>query len=145
MAKIFRVMSSNGDQPAIGRSARCLGVRVAPGETADIAPDFAGMVSPGHGGMSVAPCFEDLPFTRVPVRFRRICPEARGNDGDSIWKHGDGPFVSSSVANDLVLRPDEKRRGHGFVEPKSTVPLQRYEEALAATAREWGIDEPRVD
>jgi hypothetical protein len=31
------------------------------------------------------------------------------------------------------------------VEPESTVPLQRYEEDLAATAREWSIDEPRVD
>ena len=95
--------------------------------------------------MSVAPRFEDLPLHLVPKRFRRIAPDARGKNDDRIWGHGNGPFVASAVAKGLVLRPDGKRKGHGFVEPESPVPLQRYEEALAATAREWSIDEPRVD
>ena len=145
MARILRVMSPDGHQPALGRSGRRLGVRVPPSSLADITPDSAGKVSPGGGGMSVARRLEDLPMHRVPVRFRRIAPDARGNDGDRIWGHGDGAFVACSVANGLVLRPDERRSGHGFVEPESTVPLQRYEEDLAATAREWSIDEPRVD
>ena len=137
-------MSPDGNKPATGRGGRKLGVRVAdpaiPDSRFDVTPDGEGRVAPNGGGMSVAPGFHQLPVERIPPRFRKLRPGARGNDRDRIWRHGVGSFTSGAVAEALVLRPD--RPGHGLVEPVEVMLLARYEQALAATAEDWVIDEP---
>lgn len=141
---IFRVMTPDGDKPAVGRSRRKLGV-LLPDETtsessSDIAPDSKGEVHPSGKGMSVSPSLQHLPFGRVPKRLRKFRPGARGSDTDKVWRHGTGPFEQSAVAQGLALHPD--RAEHGVVEPAEVMKVEQYEQALAATAADWVIDEP---
>jgi hypothetical protein len=121
-----------------------LGVRLPdpakPEGTADIAPDTQDNVGPGGKGMSVAPGIEQLPIERFPKRFRTLRPGARGSDTDRIWRHGTGTFERASVAQGLMLHPDQA--DHGVVEPAETMNVEQYEQALAATASDWVIDEP---
>jgi hypothetical protein len=136
MPRIFRSMKQDADgKPIVGQSATALGVRVP----RDIAPDAAGMVHPGKGGMSVAPHLRDLPPQRVPSRLRHLVPRATGKESMHVWIHGEGPFAASPVALGLVLAPD--RPGHGSVQPDQTMMFDDYEKALAATRDQWAIDE----
>lgn len=123
--------------PQVGRSARKLGVRVDSG--GDIEPNSEGSVSPGVGGMSVAPSLPALPAHRVPKRLRNKRPGAIGNDGDRVWSHGQGSFADGEVAPHLRLRVDDP--AHGLVEPDAPMPLDIYENALSATKGAWVIDE----
>lgn len=141
---IFRVMTPDGDKPAVGRSGRKLGVRLPdatqPDLAVDIAPDVQGEVHPNGKGMSVSPSFQTLPFERLPKKFRKLRPGARGSDSDRIWKHGTGPFAPRPVTHELALHPD--RNDHGVVQPAQAMKMERYEQALATTAPDWVIDEP---
>src|SRR5262245_5119252 len=94
-------MTREGDHPKIGPTARALGVRVP----RDI-PVADGLVSPGTGGMSVAPSWRELPPWRIPRRLNHLAPGAAGNDTDACWRMGEGPFEAGVVADRLVLRPD---------------------------------------
>lgn len=134
MPLIYRAMARNGDRPRIGNTARDLGVRV-PGDI----PVHLGQVSPGTGGMSVAPTWRDLPPWRIPKRLIDLTPDAAGKDEDACWRMGDGPFEDARVAELLNLRPD--RPTHGVVEPSETMALPRFQQALAATRDCWRIDE----
>jgi hypothetical protein len=127
-------MARDRDRPRIGATARDLGVRV-PGDI----PVRDGRVSPGTGGMSVAPAWRALPPFRIPRRLIHLAPDAAGKDEDACWRMGEGPFEEASVAESLTLRPD--RPTHGVVEPSEAMPLERYQDALAATRDRWRIDE----
>jgi len=137
MPKIYRVMAAEGNLPMLGQTATTLGVRV-PG---DIAPDAAGHVRPGTGGMSVSPAVADLPPHRIPRRLRHLAPDAAGKDAHFVWSMGEGAFVFSPVDIGLQLRPDPNNRSHGFVEPDQTMLLENYQSALHATQSRWSIDE----
>lgn len=112
----------------MGRSARCLGVRVP----RDIAPDADGFVTTGRGGMSVAPdSLWNLPHHRRP---RTLGRGSTGPDGDHVFSV-EGPSLE---VRELRTRPDPAAPViHAFVEPKGRVALAGFETALASTRPEW--------
>ncbi len=110
--------------PECAPSRRGLGV-VAPG---DIAPDDAGQVQPGSGGMSVSPDgVDNLPQHRRP-------PSHGGTGKDSV-------FVIGSFTLGLSLKycPDPENPKHGWVEPAQRQTLTRYQHALCQTRTDWTI------
>jgi hypothetical protein len=135
MPQIFRAMSRVGDKPLVAPTARGLGVR----RGVDIAVDDSGNVSPGSGGMSVAPDWKLLPPWRIPRRLSHIVPQASGRNDDACWRFGENGFITEPIGEHLRFVPD--RPTHGVVEPALEMQLSRYEEALADTQHDWQIDE----
>ena len=138
-------MLRDGELPKVEQSANGLGVRTE-GEHADIVVRD-GMVTPDHGGMSVAPALDRLPFHRVPLEFRTQLRSASCKDpNQAVWTMGSGPFERESVATGLMLRPDEPNSAgmvkHGVVEPSEVMSLTAYHECLAETAGSWRKLEP---
>jgi hypothetical protein len=142
MPLVYRAMLADGARPLVGPSALALGVRLPPDEHADIPVDAQGAVEPHRGGMSVAPAWRLLPVHRIPRRLRDKFPRAAGKNAVVLWRIGEGPFVETTLAGRLVLRPDPDRpQTHGFVEPDAKMPAGDYQDALAATRDQWRIDE----
>jgi len=114
--------------PAIGRSARTLGVRVE-GKYADVTLDAAGRVLPAKGGMSVT------------VDEPKLMPPARR----PTWLKGAGEdplfFINKEkIVSPLTIRLD--KGAHAFVEPTLPRPLFDYENDLARTQPDWMEIEP---
>jgi hypothetical protein len=128
-------MSRVGDKPLIAPTARGLGARP---ET-DILVSSSGEVSPGTGGMSVAPDWKLLPAWRIPRRLAHIVPKARGRNEDACWRLGRYPFVPGPITEQLQLVSDGPT--HGVVEPAFEMSFNQYQLALASTKDEWIIDE----
>ena len=125
---LFRGMTPDVDGlPRVGRSARSLGVRVPD----DIKPDTSGVVHPGQGGLSVAPCsMWKLPHHRRPL------PMGRGSTGSARDCVYSLPF--DRVPIELTARPDPMQPfKHAFIEPGSSVVLEDYDNALAGTRTQW--------
>jgi hypothetical protein len=125
----FRSMTPAPDGlPAIGRSARMLGVRVPQ----DVSPDAAGYVLPETGGMSVAPeSLWNLPHHRRPRGM------GRGSTGP-IMDHVFSVGPESLHDNDLTARRDPKAPAiHAWIEPARKALLEHFERSLAATRSSW--------
>jgi hypothetical protein len=138
MPKIYRVMRAGEDgKPLIDadKGVPTLNVRVP----TDIKPDANGEVLLGTKGMSVGPDLRTTPAFLVPGRLRHLRQGASGDDDNTVFSHGEGPFVQGKVAAQLILRPDKPN--HGVVAPESKVPLATYRAALAATKNDWNPDE----
>jgi hypothetical protein len=135
MAFIFRSMLPDGDKPAIGPSAKKLGVRVGLEEKSDIPVDDQSNVSPKTGGMSVAPSWRDLPAHRIPRALNSIVRDACGDDRLFVWRFGDAQFVGGPLSDRLALRLENEK--HGLVEPASKMSLAVFCSALAATRDTW--------
>lgn len=122
------MMQAEDGMPAVGASARHLGVRVP----ADISPDDHGFVVPGDGGMSVAPGSAwNLPNHRRP---RRLGRGSTGPNADCVYRIEELSLDGRSLA----LRPDPKCAAvHAFVEPARRAPLGIYIDNLAATRDDW--------
>jgi hypothetical protein len=58
------------------------------------------VVLDGTSGMSVAPGWRDLDFTRIPKRLRNIVPGATGANSTSCFTIGVGPFQNGLVAKE---------------------------------------------
>ncbi|HEX5269246.1 MAG TPA: hypothetical protein VFW33_02100 [Gemmataceae bacterium] len=134
-------MLRDGGKPLVGTENNMLGVRVPPHPRADVAVNPDGTVSPATGkGLSVAPSLEALakvPFL-VSRRLRRRFPAARGVDDLVTWKLGEGAFTAGPVAPGLTLCPDGLANPrHGVVETDTRVPVNNYQQALAATRETW--------
>lgn len=144
MAKLYyRGMANNDGQPKLGRSARCLGVRLGVDIDIEQLPagylDAAGYLllsaeqtSVGEvvsvalkntKGMSVALSIEGLPYFRKP-------PEFGGLGKDPIWQIDD-----SYITGDLEALQDSST--HVSVLPRVTMRLETYEAALAKTQSIW--------
>jgi hypothetical protein len=103
----------------VGPTARTLGVR--PGD--DI-PVVAGRVSPGTGGMSVAPdTAMNLPDHRRPPNFG-------GTGKDPVWG-----ITIDSLGNDLIFHQDKPN--HGLFEPAREMSIDEFQQALADLAPRW--------
>lgn len=141
--KVYRAMSPDDDgRPAVGRTARSLGVRVtAPNsqvfDGVDIATHADGTVRPATGGMSVAPRWQDLPPHRIPRRLNTSLEtrDACGNNRDVCWTVGSGGFQAGEFGPALVLAVDSPI--HGTIQPGRITSLTEYEAALTATRDEW--------
>lgn len=110
--------------PALGRSARSLGVRVD-GPHADVRIDQRGCVLPATGGMSVT---VDDPAQMPPAR--RPTWLHHGLSEDTLFAFG-----SPDLPDMLAVRID--RGAHGLVEPAAPRLLSEYEADLASTRRRW--------
>lgn len=126
MPRLFRGMKADASgRPAIGPSARTLGVR--PGiDVPAVGPNDA--ISPGQEGLSVTP--DDpmqLPLIRRPSNFG-------GRGRDPVWM-----IDETDLGTDLVYRTDPNRAAHGFIEPSRTMTLDDYQQVLAATQSRWVI------
>jgi hypothetical protein len=140
--KVYRAMKRDivDDLPIVGsNSSSLLGVR--PG--IDITVDAAGDVVLDESGMSVAPGWRDLDFSRIPKRLRHIVPGASGANSTCCYTMGSGPFQRDAVANGLELIPDQGPAPivHGVIAPVQVVSLADYQTNLANTRLSWQIDE----
>lgn len=126
--------------PVVGSSSSSeLGAR--PG--VDVMVDAAGNVVLDARGMSVAPSWRELPFTRIPKRLHQIVPGATGTNTTSCFTMGIGSFQNGIVANGLELIPDEGRVPitYGVIAPVQVVTLAQYQTDLENTRAAWQIDE----
>ena len=140
--KVYRAMKRDpaDNLPVVGSTSSSeLGVRSG----VDITVDAAGSVVLDASGMSVAPRWRDLDFTRIPRRLRHIVPGATGANSTSCFTMGVGPFQHGAIANALELIPDEGQSPvtHGVVAPVQVVALAQYQTDLENTRAEWQIDE----
>ncbi len=127
--KVLRAMKADEDgKPAIGRTARTLGVRTG-GGTQDIAMAASGYVLPETGGVSVSPPPpESLPEHRRPGEYGGI-------GRDPVWE-----LDTDELPPELAYRPDPGQPyRHGFIEPAAPMPLERYEAHLHATRDLWQL------
>lgn len=119
--------------PAVGRSARSLGVRVP----RDIEPDAEGRVRPNTGGMSVSPAsIWNIPHTRRP---RGLGRGSTGPAADRVYSINS----TSLTRQELELRADPRAPTlHALVEPRAETRLETYEGALASTRPAWRQEWP---
>jgi hypothetical protein len=122
----------------VGAGRKMLGVVVRDNRP-DIMVSEEGRVSPGTGGMSVAPDWRLLPHYRIPKRLRQFAPDATGSDQYCCWRMGDGPFTDAPLTDHLSLRQDAP--DHGIVEPSRHMLIDEYQSCLAATRDLWTIIE----
>jgi hypothetical protein len=130
----------NGNLPVVGTTSSSeLGARPGP----DVTIDQVGNVVLDGKGMSVAPAWRDLPYTRIPRRLNGLFPGAAGSNANSCFVLGAGPFQASAVTADLELIPDAGPPPvrHGVVAPARVMTEGQYNGALAATRPDWVIDE----
>ncbi len=110
-------------QPLCGTEPNRLGVR--PG--VDVAPDPAGQVVGGTGGLSVTP---DDPH-RLPPHVRPVRFGGRGHL--PVFQL---PFTDLGIK--LAYRPSRNHpKKHGYIEPRAEMSLNGYQEALALTQSAW--------
>lgn len=130
---MFRAMKKADDRlPALGRTARTLGVRVSalgavPEDPPqfDVYPDTSGHVAPGRG-LSVA-----IDDPRGLPKHRK--PQALGGEGRD-------PVFSLPVnAVGKVLNLNEDRPPHALIEPATRCSLEEYEAALVGTRPSWKV------
>jgi len=140
--KVYRAMKrdSASNLPVVGSTSSSeLGARAG----VDISIDAAGNVDLDASGMSVAPSWRDLDFTRIPKRLRHIVPGVTGANSTSCFAMGSGPFQNGVVANGLELIADQGQAHvtHGVIAPVQVVPLAQYQTDLENTRAAWQIDE----
>src|SRR5262245_59862105 len=120
--RLFRTMREEADGlPSVGPGARLLGIR--PGDAPDpdvLAVDPTDSTGPTEGGLSMAP---DDPLY-LP-RQRR--PASLGGLGrDPVWY-----IEKNDLGPDLQFRQDKPT--HGLIEPRRSMTLQEFQNALAQT------------
>ena len=140
--KVYRAMKRDHSDsyPLVGSTSSSeLGAR--PG--IDITVDAVGNVVLDASGMSVAPGWRNLDFTRIPKRLRHIVPGATGANSTSCFTMGVGPFENGIIAEGSELIPDQGQTLviHGAIAPVQIVSQAKYQANLANTRTSWQIDE----
>ncbi|MBV9850228.1 MAG: hypothetical protein JO250_11185 [Armatimonadetes bacterium] len=148
--RIFRVMKVADEKPEVGNGSGMLGVRARDvGLDEDVPNDSP--VGPGTGGMSVGGCLRTIYINLLPRRLAQQDPElfrgAKGANSQKVWSMGSGPYQPAAFSADLNLRIEEQSEppGHGLVEPGRAMPLEEFQERLAATQDEWQVNEEHTD
>lgn len=133
-----RVVADNLPEVGTANSSQ-LGARPGP----DVTVDAANNVVLDGKGMSVAPAWRDLDFTRIPRRLRPIFSGAIGPNTSACFAYGTGPFQAGAINADLVLAPDAGAAPvtHGVVSPSQVMPEAQYNGAIFATRPDWVVDE----
>jgi len=129
--------------PAAEPPARGLGIR-EPGQEgvkADIDVDSDGLVVLNERGMSVARGWRDLPPHRIPRRMDDGEIGARGPDKDCVWCLGQGEFLPGPVSRALLLAIKIHNTSSGNVVPAQRVTVAQFLMDLAATRKDWSVDE----
>lgn len=144
--RMFRSMYPDGTRPLVGASRNMLGARLPDPNSKDrhdVAPDPAGSVHPGQGGMSVSRELREMPGFLIPARLKEPLRirSARGDSALRVWRLGSGPFASASLTADLRLSLDHAGGTHGVVEPAQPMQVQEYQDALASTRESWELEE----
>lgn len=123
-ATLYRAMrKDSAGKPLCGTEGNSLGVR--PG--VDVRANDAGLVTSGHGGLSVTP---NDP-ARLPPHVR---PTRLGGKG-KLPVFG---IPALGLGEELAYRSDPERPDrHGFIEPAIDMKLDEYQSALAATQNAW--------
>jgi hypothetical protein len=120
--ELYRAMTESGGMPAIGPTARTLGVR--PGMDLPEVDDGDVLPAGRTKGMSVAP--NDPMFL---VGHRR--PVTLGGVGrDPVWV-----IDSDDLGPELALQQDKPT--HAVVTPAHAMTLKEFQEALAQTQTRW--------
>jgi hypothetical protein len=126
--------------PLVGSQSKCLGVRVPPNPHADIDLDPAVRVILNRKGLSVTKDWRTLPGHLIPEHLDDGFNGASGK-GMSVFVHGTGPFDEGPISSGLDLLHKIPSTESGVVAPSSSVPLNQYQDDLAATRAEWTVDE----
>lgn len=114
-------MTADTGRTAIDESARTLGVR----REYDIEVDVDGMVSPGHGGMSVCSTVKAVPSFRKG-------PAWGGTGKDPVWGID---VVTLGKGLQLVVDPREPQ--HLLIEPAHQMSYEAFLALLHATRDSW--------
>lgn len=140
---MYRVMKVADDKPEVGTGSCMLGARISDIERAEGDPED-GPVGPLMGGLSVYGCLRCISFQFLPKRLLR---GAKGSNNQKVWTMGQGNYENSPVTADLNLRIEAEpgSTGHGILEANREMPLDTYQNALAATQDQWHIDEFHPD
>lgn len=146
MARIVRPMLKDADGlPLVGTKGRCLGVRPGgPRPDVDLDPpgDLNGKVVSNDKGLSVSADWRTLQPHLIPEHLDDGLNGASGKNM-AVYVHGNGtgPFAEGPVAPGLELIFKTGNTDAGVIRPIATVPLSQYQTNLAATRRDWEIDE----
>ncbi len=90
--------------------------------------------------MSVSDSWRNLPPFLIPKRLRKAgAPDARGSNKLACYGMGEGTFTSGDLSDALSLRLDTPT--HGLVEPRETMAIEQFQEALGQTRESWEVDE----
>lgn len=111
--------------PRIERARWGLGVRIQ-GPYPDIEVGDDGMVNPLGGGMSVARDWRTLKPGFIPAQLGGT------NNTEVMFA-----LAEEALPADLNVRQAGPRKGHYQVEPRRRMPIQDYEDLLAATRGDW--------
>ncbi len=117
--RLYRGMKDSDGLPEPGTSGRTLGARPD-----DDLPLQGGNVSPGSGGMSVAP---DDPLNLPP---HRRPPVYGGTGNDPVWE-----IYEDELGPNLIY--DQDKPWHGTIQPSSEMKWDDYLRALHETRKRW--------
>jgi hypothetical protein len=131
----MKVCQFDGSPETGSESSTHLGARLG----TDVRCDDSGYVLIEGAGMSVAPKWQQLPFTRIPKRLNNRVPGAAGSNKTACYAMGSGAFVRSCIARSLELIPDSP--SHGVIAPTERMTFIEYNQALADTRICWEVDE----
>lgn len=122
MKSVYRGVTEDGGNPALGESARKLGVR----KGTDITIDDKDNAVHDEKGMSTSPDDpKNLPSHRRPLEFG-------GTGKDPVWETD-----SSSLTNDKIEWFEDKPGEHGIVRPKKDMPYNDFKDSLEGTQNSW--------
>lgn len=122
MKPVYRGMTEDGGKPALGESARKLGVR----KGTDITIDEKDNAVHDKKGMSTSPGDpKNLPLHRRP-------PEFGGTGKDPVWEADSG-----SLSNDKIEWFEDDPGKHGIVRPKKDMPYSEFKKSLEGTQGSW--------
>ena len=123
---VYRGMIESGGSPALGESARKLGVRVGP--DLDVKDDIA---KHNKKGMSTSPDDpKNLPKHRRPKEFG-------GTGKDPVWE------IDSGQLSTETIEWHQDSATHGIVRPTKDMPYKTFKSALEATQGSWSKAAPQ--
>ena len=137
---LYRSMKKDEDGlPVVEASAKGLGVRSGRPKHNDVDLTDTGEVVLNGKGMSVASEWRKLKSWQIPSRLRVQWEGATGPEYLACFRLGDYRFINQEINDDLAVKTDGPT--HAVISPRRQVLLKEFEQALAATRKDWEVDE----